>query len=192
MDHPICTERDQALLCAIVGAANERAKTNGGKVTRRLVMTAYCYGKIAGIPIDHHFLIYPHGPLAADVLLDIEALELDGALKDVSLDPERGADYIPHTSALSLCVRYKGFLDLQRARIRRVLAALEPFGKERLAQVAALHYLFLHLQRSGEENVMQQTLGEFLAAREGEGWQINPEEAGCLYDRMAAAGLVSY
>lgn len=192
MDHPLCTERDHALLCCIVSEAGAIANETGARVTRRVVMTAFCYAKICGVPTDRRFMIYPAGPVADELLTDLEALEMDEAIKDVSLEPEHHANYITGVGALSLCAPHRGFLDLQRPRVQRVLKALAPLTKARLEQVACMHFLFLHLRKESAENLTQRVLAEFLAAREGEGWRISPEEAGDLYDRMAAAGLVTY
>lgn len=193
----ICQHRDQAVLCTIVGEANQTLSTKKGSlsgeaVSRQALMHAFCYCKVAGLPIERRFLIYPTGPVADDILLDIEALELDQSIKNISVVPEEHADYTSGIGALSLCAKHRTWLETHRPLIRRVLKALTPLTREHLAQVACLHFLFLHMRReTGTENLAARVIAEFLAAAPGEDWEVSQEQAVTLYERMVEANLIT-
>jgi hypothetical protein len=187
----ICQHRDQAVLCTIVGEANKTLDPKAGAVSRQALMHAFCYCKVAGLPIERRFLIYPTGPVADDILLDIEALELDQAIRNVSVVPEERADYTSGIGALSLCAKHRVWLETHRPLIRGVLRALRPYTKEHLAQVACLHFLFLHMRReTGTDNLPARVIAEFLAAAPGEEWEVSQADAVMLYERMVEANLI--
>lgn len=188
----ICQHRDQALLCTIIGEANTIVSETGkGHVSRRAVISAFCYAKIAGVPTERHFGIFPGGPIANELVFDLEALEMDESIKNISLNPEGHADYQTGVGALSLCAKHRDWLELQRPKVRAVLKALTPLTNDHLAQVAAIHYLFLHLKReTAAAHVGAEVVVEFLAAVPGEGWTVNATAAIDMFNALAEAGVV--
>lgn len=191
METAICQHRDQALLCTIIGEAGSLVRSAGGHVSRRAVMTAFCYCKVAGVPTERRFMIYPPGPVADDILLDLEALEVDEAIKNVSIDPDNHADYVNSVGALSLCARHRTWLETVRPKVTAVLKAMAPLTKTHLAQVACMHFLFLFVRREiGPDDLRAKVLSEFLAAAPGEEWTVTADEADALFSALVEANLI--
>lgn len=189
--HPICMHRDHALLCSIVGEANQQIKADSrGNVTRRVLLSAYCYCKLAGVPVARRFLIHPSGPVSEEVLLDLDSLECDEALKNVSMEPEHHADYIIGAGALALCAEHRTWLNSHRQTVTAVLGMLAPLTPSHLAQVACMHFLFLVLCEAGLTDLKSQVIDQFMAACPDEGWSVARDAAAALYSQMVSVRLI--
>lgn len=189
--HPICMHRDHALLCSVVGEANRQIREdNRGNVTRRALMSAFCYCKLAGVPVERRFLINPSGPVSEELIHDIESLELDEAIKNVSMQPDHHADYTTGVGALALCAEHRTWLNAHRETVGAVLKVLAPLTTSHLAQVACMHFLFLVLAEEQGPDLKKHVVDHFLAACLSEGWlSVERAEAETLYDAMASVRL---
>ncbi len=159
--------QDMAYLALLAGEAQQLPYVPGAPTSRRALVTAFCYSKIAGVPLAARFLVFP-------------------------LDPARYTHLVPAVQSLPLAAQHRLWLTEQRAQAQAVLAALAPLTPARLDQAAALHFLALHLKQQGTPAFGPAVVGEFLAAQADEGWQLTPGDAATLFVGLVKAGVIDY
>lgn len=186
----LSNRRDHAYLVLLAGEMRQQPLApTGAPSSRRALMTAFCYSKIAGVPLDARFMIFPRGPISEEVLGDLEALEAADVLKNASLRPEQYAHLVPSTMSLQLAADYRTWIALHRETARQVLQVLAPLTPEHLDQVAAMHFLALQLKRQGSVDDGR-VIFNFLAGQEEAGWNMGLTEAIALFADLVVARVI--
>jgi uncharacterized protein len=168
--------------------AREVAKCGGACYLGRTALQKILYFlQIAGVPMRYAFDIYHYGPYCDRVFRDVELLQADGVLKDVSLSPAKYSNYRPDAGADELIELHASALGPHLETINTVVQGLLPLEPNHLELLATLDYLYRQLRAGGGRGPWKsRVIDKFLEVKKDK-FPVQVVSDG--YDSMVRAGL---
>lgn len=139
------------MLAYVIKSSREEIGREGhGTLGRTAMQKIPFFLQVLGVPMGYRFDIYTYGPFCAEILRDIELLEVDEVVVDGSNDKKSRSDYLPGPAIDILLTRHSDFIEEHKETIDQVVQALAAADPSQLELVATVLYLFRWVEATGK------------------------------------------
>jgi uncharacterized protein YwgA len=137
---------EHALLATVVAEAKKSCPNC--YLGRTAIQKLLYFMNVLGIPMRYNFDIHHFGPFCSDILFDVEWLQADDIIEDLSSNPKY-SNYRPGHGLDELCQQYEQDLNKYKTTIQDVVEALGNMDPRDLELIATLDFCYRWVSAKG-------------------------------------------